>query len=150
MNNSVHAYRISAVEGASHIDVLLTCYDVLAEDIRLAGEAAVAGDFGKRCRHSQHALLVLGHLQTWVRSLEEMPLENGLMRFYEYLRNQLLRLQSCAEKCQFSALAMSVCETRAVWQKKKSMLLSSEQPSASEGQLTPNSFVGESRLHCSA
>ena len=44
MTSSVRAYRNSATEGATHIDILLACYDALAEDIRMAGNAAVKGD----------------------------------------------------------------------------------------------------------
>lgn len=150
MNSSLYAYRISAHEGASHIDVLLACYDALAEDIRLAGEAAEIGDVAARCRHSQHAILLLGHLQSWTRILEEQNLEESLTTLYEYIRKRLLTLQSCVEASQFSALAMSVCETRAVWQKKKSMLLPSESPASCEGQAVPNSSVEEPRLYCSA
>ena len=150
MKSNLRAYRMSSVEGATHLDVLLACYDALAEDIRLAGEAAGVGDFTARCRYSQHALLVLGQLQNWVPLLENEILGGSLSGFYEYLRKKLLCLQSCVESHQFSDLAMSVCETRAVWQKKKSLLLSSEIPTASEGQSTPSNSVDGRRLHCSA
>ncbi|HEV2575598.1 MAG TPA: flagellar protein FliS [Acidobacteriaceae bacterium] len=150
MKSSLRAYRMSAVEGATHIDVLLACYDALAEDLRLAGGAAGAGDFTARCRYSQHALVVLGHLQSWAPLLENETLEVSLAGFYEYLRKKLLCLQSCVEEDQFLALAMTVCETRAVWQKKKSLLLSSEIPIASEGQPAHSNSVEGPRLHCSA
>lgn len=150
MKSSLQAYRMSAIEGATHIDVLLACYDALAEDIRLAGEAAEVGDFTARCRYSKHALLVLGHLQSWAPLVENQNLERSLTGFYEYVRKKLLCLQSCAEAYQFLALAMSVCETRAVWQKKKSLMSSSEIPSASEEQPISGSPVGGPRWYCSA
>ena len=43
MSRSVRAYRNSATEGATHIDILLACYDTLAEDLRLAGECRGEG-----------------------------------------------------------------------------------------------------------
>ncbi len=150
MNSSLYAYRISALEGASHIDVLLACYDALSEDIRLAGEATDVRDFATRCRYSQHAILVLGHLQSWTSLLEDQTLEESVTTFYDYVRKKLLILQSCVESSQFSALAMSVCETRAVWQKKKGMLLGSQVSPVPEGQSPPNSSVEEPRLYCSA
>lgn len=150
MRSSFRAYRMSAVEGATHIDVLLASYDALAEDIRFAGEAAEAGDFAVRCRYSQHALLVLGHLQDWVPLLQDKTLEASLTDFYEYLRRKLLCLQSCVEADQFTAVAMSVCETRAVWQKKKSLLLSSDIAGCPEEQSSSGNSVEQPRLYCSA
>ena len=50
MTASVRAYRSSATEGATHIDILLACYDALSEDIRMAGDAAARSDIAARCR----------------------------------------------------------------------------------------------------
>jgi len=41
------------------MDMLLACYDALAEDIRLAGKSAGKGDVAGRCRYSEHALLLI-------------------------------------------------------------------------------------------
>src|SRR5215469_10056253 len=113
MTTSVRAYRASATEGATHIDILLACYDALAEDIRLAGKSAVAGDVAARCRHSEHALLLIGHLESWISLLQDSELEVNLVTFYSYLRAEILRLQLCVESDKFMALALVVGETRA-------------------------------------
>lgn len=118
ITNSVRAYRNSAVDGATHLDILLACYDSLAEDIRLSGIAAEKGDYVARCRHSQHAFLLLGHLESWVDLHDEPELRDGLARFYGYARQELLRLQSARDFGCFTQLAMLVCETRGVWQRK--------------------------------
>jgi len=120
MTNSSRAYRTSAAEGATHIGLLLSVYDALAEDMRFAGEAAANGDIAARCRHSQHALLLLGHLESWVSLLDDAVLQESLTRFYMYLRSEILRLQAAARGEGFGELAMRVCETRAVWQRKQS------------------------------
>ncbi len=121
MISSLRAYRNSATEGASHIDILLACYDALAEDIRLAGEFAVKGDVVSRCRHSEHALLLIGHLESWVSLLDDPELAESLTNFYQYLRVEILRLQVNCELEKFTTLALIVCETRAVWQSKQSV-----------------------------
>jgi flagellin-specific chaperone FliS len=121
MTNSLRAYRTSAAEGATHIGLLLLVYDALAEDMRFAGEAAANGDIAARCRHSQHALLLLGHLESWVPLLDDdAVLQESLTRFYMYLRSEILRLQAAVGGEGFGELAMRVCETRAVWQRKQS------------------------------
>jgi flagellin-specific chaperone FliS len=120
MISSLRAYRNSATEGATHIDILLACYDALAEDIRLAGMFAVKGDVVSRCRHSEHALLLIGHLESWVPLLDDAELTASLTSFYTFLRAEILRLQISNELEEFMALALVVCETRAAWQKKQS------------------------------
>lgn len=124
MTSSVRAYRSSSTEGATHLDILLACYDALAEEIRMAGEAAAKDDIAARCRHSQKALLLIGHLESWVSLLDDPALAGGLVSFYEYLRTEILQLQAGSDLDKFISLAFVVCETRAAWQKKRSMELS--------------------------
>jgi len=124
MTGSARAYRDSATQGATHIDILLACYDALAQDIRLAGESAARGDVVARCRYSQHALLFIGHLESWISLLDNLELCASLTDFYTYVRAEILRLQVCTELGSFMKLALLVCETRAAWQSKQSAELS--------------------------
>jgi flagellin-specific chaperone FliS len=121
MTSNVRAYRNSATEGATHVDILLACYDALAEDLRMAGNAAARRDFAARCRHSQRALLLVGHLESWISLLDDTELASSLTRFYEYLRSEILRLQLSSELEPFMNVALVVCETRASWQKRQSV-----------------------------
>lgn len=124
MTGSIRAYRTSATEGATHIDILLACYDALAEDIRFAGKSADTGNVAARCRYSEHALLLIGHLESWVSLLDDAELSESLASFYSYLRVEILQLQTNADLNRFVDLALKVCETRAAWQKKQSVELS--------------------------
>lgn len=119
MNRSVRAYRSSATDGATHLDVLLACYDAVAEDIRFAGQSAAKGDLVGRCRHSQRSLLLIGHLESWIPLLDDSDLRVSLEGFYGYLRSEILRLQVSTDVESFKKLALIVCETRAVWQSKQ-------------------------------
>ena len=120
MNKSVRAYRNSATEGATQIDILLACYDALTEQIRSAGNCASKGDIAGRCRYSERALLLIGHLESWVSLLDDTELAASLASFYSYLRAEILQLQLSTELNKFMDLAFVVCETRAAWQKKQS------------------------------
>ena len=135
MNKSVRAYRNSATEGATQIDILLACYDAVTEHIRSAGNCASKGDIAGRCRHSERALLLIGHLESWVSLLDDAELSVSLVSFYEYLRAGILQLQLSTELNKFMDLAFVVCETRAAWQKKQSATISEAgaamEPSAS-------------------
>lgn len=147
MIRSVRAYRDSATEGANHIDILLACYDALAEDIRLAGKSAQKGDIRARCRHSERALLLIGHLESWVSLLDDADLAAGLARFYEYLRTEVLRLQVSKEFDDFIKLAFIVCEIRATWQKKLAAELSQRGGNAA---LCSIGDAEETKLHFAA
>ena len=121
MNQSLDLYRSSSLAGATHIDLLIATYDGLAEDLRLAGEAAESGDIAERCRWTHHAMLLLGHLESWLPFLQERALEDTLSRFYVFLRGEMLRLQTGASRGRFLELAMHVCEARAAWQQRRSI-----------------------------
>jgi flagellin-specific chaperone FliS len=151
MKNSARSYRTSAAEGATHIGVLLSTYDTLAEDMCLAGQAVANSDIATRCRYSNHATLLLGHLESWVPLLDDVVLQESLTRFYAYLRAELLRLQASPNESAFSDLAMRVCETRAVWQKKQSQRPAPIQPA--EAEIPPpkvTETAAESRFSWSA
>jgi flagellin-specific chaperone FliS len=146
MTNSLRAYRISAAEGASHIGLLLSVYDALAEDIQSAGNAAAKCDIPMRCRYTQHALLLLGHLESWVPLLDDAVLRDSLTCFYMYLRSELLRLQSSLQQEGFADLAMRVCETRAAWQTKQTKSSHSVDVPSSETR-NPEPAAEESESH---
>lgn len=153
MTMTAHTYRAAALEGASHLGLLLATYDVLAEDIRLAGEAAAAAHIEERCRLSGHAALLLGHLESWVPLLEEPVLETSLIRFYAHIRSELMRLQTSVDGEGFADLALQVGETRAAWQHKGDNLRSvqAREPQL-QGMIRPDLAepVSELRFSCSA
>lgn len=120
MTSTANAYRSASLEHASHLDLLLASYDALAQDLRLAGLAAEQGHIAERCRLSGHALLLLGHLESWTQLLQEPALESSLADFYTFLRSELMRSQASPSAEHFSSLALLVCEVRAAWQGKGS------------------------------
>lgn len=113
------AYRTASASGATHIGILLLVYDALAGDLRKASEAVARGDISERCTHSNHALLLLGHVQEWCASLDDEALERSLTAFYEHLRVSLFQYQRDGTPQGFAGLANLVAETRAAWQKKE-------------------------------
>lgn len=135
MTTTARTYRSAATEGATHLGLLLTTYDVLTDDIRLAGEAAAKGFIEERCRLSGHATLLLGHLESWVPLLRDPVLETSLIRFYAFMRAELMRLQSETASAGFADLALQVGETRAAWQQKGDLLQSAHAKKAHEPEI---------------
>ena len=129
------AYRTASASGATHIGLLLLVYDALASDLSKAAEALTRGDIAWRCNLSNHALLLLGHLEQWCDVLDDGSLANSLRQFYGHLRQQLLTYQATGTPDDFRALAGLVLETRAVWQLK-------EQRSSDEGRARNGTIGG--------
>ena len=122
MPTSETLYRQMAGEGATYIGLLLVVYDTLAEDLRRAGQAVERREIAARCDATNHALLLLGHLESWTASLDDGVLAASLLQFYGYLRTQALRLQVTTDPADFYELARLVGETRACWQKRENEL----------------------------
>lgn len=115
-------YRMAAADGATQIGLIMVVYDAIAADLHKAGHAAQAGDIAGRCAASSHALLLVGHLESWLDSLDDSRLRASLVDFYGMLRQTIVVLQREARASGFEALAQLVCDTRAVWQSKEQTL----------------------------
>lgn len=122
-------YRSAAAEGATYIGLLLVVYDSLADDLRRAAEAMSRNDIAGRCNASNHALLLLGHLESWTNSVNDPALQVSLSQFYAYVRAQTLASQADRRPESFHELARLVGETRAVWQQKEARSQQAPQPS---------------------
>ena len=141
MPTSETLYRQMAGDGATYIGLLLVVYDTLAEDFRRAGDAVERGDIPARCAATNHALLLLGHLESWTGSLDDAVLAASLLQFYGYLRAQALRLQVAKAPAEFFELARLVGETRACWQKRETH--SASAAPAPSGNAVLQSWDGE-------
>ena len=122
--NNENAYRSAAASGATHIGLLMLVYDALAVDLLGIGEAIQRGDVQERCRKSNHAFLLLAHLESWIQLLDDPRLATSLQHFYGHLRASIVHLQSSRDRNDCDHLAKQVCETRAVWQKREQDMLS--------------------------
>lgn len=130
-------YRTFSADGATMLDLLLSTFDALAEDLRLTAHAAATEDIASRCARSQHALLLLGHLESWIPDLSEQPVQESLTRFYGYLRLELLRLQAVPDEKAFLQLSAQVAEIRAAWQRR--FWQAQPSPSAIPSEIHPRS-----------
>ncbi len=126
-------YRQVAAEGATYIGLLTVVLDSLAEDLRLAGLAATRRDIPARCSASNHAFLLLGHLESWAVEMDEPSLKTSLLSFYSYIRATLLELQLGASEQRFFELVTHVTLLRATWQQKEKAFLQSSRQIQEDG-----------------
>lgn len=139
-------------EGATYIGLLLVVYDTMAEDLRRAGQAVERADIQARCDATNHALLLLGHLESWVASLDDPTLQTSLLQFYSYLRSQAMHLQISSHAGGFFELARLVGETRAAWQTRESQqtLEVHPHPTSAGSQIWPEEDTAGARHSWSA
>ena len=110
------AYRKTAVEGASSIGLTIALYDTLAGDLRRAADAMRAGNIELRCRELNHALIVLGYLESWVDLANGKELAGSLTGFYKYLRAKMMEGQLKQSAEIIDEQMKLVLEVRGSWQ----------------------------------
>ena len=120
MKQTELAYRKVAAEGANLVGLIVALYDTLAGDLRRASDAISRGDIEGRCKESNHAILVLGHLESWIDSGDQ-ALAAALSQFYTHLRGEILRAQSERSGARLEVLIPLILDTRAAWQQRSSM-----------------------------
>ena len=124
MYKTGYAYREASSEGATYIGLLALVYEALAADLLRAGQALLERRVQARCDASNHALLLLGHVETWAEELNDPTLAESLATFYGFLRKRILELQSSVESADFEKLSNLVLEVRSAWQKKNQQITS--------------------------
>jgi flagellar secretion chaperone FliS len=90
MSTTEMSYRQSAIQGASPIGLMIALFDRLAGDLRRAAAALRKNDIETRCKELNHALLVIGQLESWVDAKGGGESAHILSRFYAYLRAKML------------------------------------------------------------
>jgi flagellar secretion chaperone FliS len=90
-------YRESAVPGASPVRLVILLYEQAIEDLRCALAACRAGDVAEqiedRTRHINHAVLILGCLQSSLDAERGGTVAAHLDRFYNQVRAGLVEAQ---------------------------------------------------------
>lgn len=84
-------YQDCSVGGATPIGLLVALFDRLANDLRRAANAIRVGDIETRCSEINHALIIVGQLESWV------DVQNGgfpalqISKFYAQLRSAMVQ-----------------------------------------------------------
>jgi len=91
--NAQLSYREMAVRGASPVRLVVLLYEQLIEDLRRALAAFGQGDIEARTRAINHALLVLGYLESSLDKAQGGQVALNLERFYSQVRRGLVEAQ---------------------------------------------------------
>lgn len=109
-------YRDCSLGGASPIGLMIALFDRLIADLRRAAEAVRRNDIEGRCRELNHALLIMGQLESWIDRKNGGEPARQLTTFYSYLRARLLEASAKQSAELFEAQMQTIVHIRSKWQ----------------------------------
>jgi len=84
------SYGEAAVAGATPLRLVILLYEQAIADLQRALSAQQNGDIEGRTRHTNHAILVIGHLQGSLDREQGGEVARNLDRFYDQMRAGLM------------------------------------------------------------
>ncbi|HLV88664.1 MAG TPA: flagellar export chaperone FliS [Candidatus Sulfotelmatobacter sp.] len=87
------SYREAAAAGASPLRLVSLLYEQAIEDLRRAQRALERRDIEERTRWMNHAILVIGYLESTLDKVQGGQVAANLEKFYRQLRCGLLEAQ---------------------------------------------------------
>ncbi len=112
------SYRRSALAGATPIGLVIAMYDTLSGNLGRAASAIRSGNIEKRCMELNHALLVVGQLESMVESRNGEELAGNLSLFYAYLRSKMLEASIQQSAAVLEEQIQLVLQVRSAWQQR--------------------------------
>ena len=115
MTTARTAYREADVRGAGPVRLVVLLCDQVIEDLRQAAQALEQNDIEQRSHRINHAILVIGHLQSSLDFANGGKVAQDLDRFYNVLRQNLMQVQFFPSKAGLSQQIADVLEVREAW-----------------------------------
>ena len=112
------SYRRSAVAGASWIGLTIALYDTLTGNLRRAASAIRNNNIEARCSEVNHALLVLGQLESMMAAQSKDDLAASLSLFYNHLRGKMLEASIQQSASLMEAQIELILQVRTAWQQR--------------------------------
>jgi flagellar protein FliS len=113
--NIQQSYRESSASGASPVDLVVRLYERMIEDLRQAALAIEQNDIRRRTKYIQHAILVIGHLQSPLDFDNGGKVAKDLDHFYDTLRQNLVQVQFFPSKHAIAQLITDLLAVRKAW-----------------------------------
>lgn len=113
--NIQQSYRESSAMGASPVDLVVRLYERMIEDLRQAAIAIEQNDIRRRTKHINHAILVVGHLQSPLDFANGGKVAKDLDNFYNVLRQNLVQVQFYPSKRGIAQLITDLLVVRKAW-----------------------------------
>ena len=115
MNNVRSTYRENDVRGASPVRLVVMLYDQIVQDLTQAEQALEQNEIERRTKLINHAILVIGHLQSPLDFDKGGKVAQNLENFYNVLRGNLVQIQFHPSKLGIDRLITDVLTIREAW-----------------------------------
>lgn len=109
------AYREADVRGASAVRLVTLLYEQIVQDLRQAAGAIEQNDIALRTNRINHAILVIGHLQSRLDFDNGGKVAKDLDNFYNVLRQNLVQVQFFPSNAGIRQLITDVLTAREAW-----------------------------------
>lgn len=115
MTNPRTAYRENDVRGATAVRLVVLLYEQLVQDLRQALQALEQNDVELRTKRINHAILVIGHLQSPLDFANGGKVAKDLDHFYNVLRQNLVQVQFHPSKAGLGQQITDLLAVREAW-----------------------------------
>jgi len=115
MTTARSAYRENDVRGATAVRLVVLLYEQLVQDLHQALDALEKNDIEMRTRRINHAILVIGHLQSPLDFANGGKVAQDLNKFYDVLRQNLMQVQFHPSKSGICQQITDVLTLREAW-----------------------------------
>jgi flagellar protein FliS len=115
MTSPRSAYRENDVRGATAVRLVILLYEQLVQDLRQALQAIEQNDIEGRTKRINHAILVIGHLQSPLDFANGGKVAQDLDHFYNVLRQNLVQVQFHPSRAGISQQITDLLAVREAW-----------------------------------
>jgi len=115
MTNAPNAYREADVRGATTVRLVALLYEQIIRDLSQAAQAIEQNDIELRTKYINHAVLVVGYLQSPLDFGKGGKVAKDLDHFYNSLRQNLMQVQFFPIKTGVNQLITDVLAVREAW-----------------------------------
>jgi len=110
-----NSYREATVRGASPVELVVRLYEQIIEDLRQAAIAIEQNAIERRTKCIDHAIVVIGHLQSSLDFANGGKVGKDLDHFYNVLRQDLVQVQFCPSKHGITQQITDLLAVREAW-----------------------------------
>ncbi|HWY57974.1 MAG TPA: flagellar export chaperone FliS [Terriglobales bacterium] len=145
--NPTSAYRETAIRGAGPVRLVVLLYEQMIEDLRQAVNAIKQNQIELRTNKINHAISVIGYLQSSLNKQAGGQVALNLEFFYEQLRGNLAKAQFCASQRILLQQITDLLALREAWSEvERAETVASRAkpvpPTVDRSASTPRSFAG--------
>jgi flagellar secretion chaperone FliS len=121
-NHPVSAYQQSSARGASPVGLIVLLYDTILRDFRRALAAFESGQIEVRVFELNHAVTVIGYLQSILDSDRGGDAAKLLHHFYSMMRPMIVEVNTSPSVAGIQALIDLLTPVRQAWDQAKQLV----------------------------